>query len=157
MNTLNPNRQRGAALFISLMFLIILTVIGLSAANVSVLQERMAGNVRETNEAFQIAEATLRGIEQRVELISTGATGGLDVIPIWSEAQVALGVGRGDCTLSGIDPSTWPWSGSPDVPGGELVVIELSGATGTGAVFGSACRPMQGEDAGNPGQVAVYT
>ena len=64
MNTFRVNpglsHQRGAALFVALMFLIILTVVGLSAANVSVMQERMAGNVRETNEAFQEAEATLR-------------------------------------------------------------------------------------------------
>ena len=58
-------RQQGAALFVSLMFLIILTLIGLSAANVGIMQERMAGNVRETNVAFQNAEATLREVETR--------------------------------------------------------------------------------------------
>jgi len=63
------SRQRGAALFISLMFLILLTLIGLSAANVGILQERMAGNVRESNIAFQTAEAALRGIEIPVDQV----------------------------------------------------------------------------------------
>jgi|SRR6056297_1720735 len=151
------HRQRGAALFISLMFLIILTLIGISAANVGIMQERMAGSVRDTNIAFQEAEATLRGVEQRVRQISeAGTDGGLGSIPIWSDAQASLGILRNDCTLSGVDPSGWPWNDSSDTEG-QYVVIELSGATSAGGgVFGSACRPMQSQNAGNPGEAAIY-
>ena len=35
---------RGAALFVGLMLLLILTLLGLSASNVSIMQERMASN-----------------------------------------------------------------------------------------------------------------
>ena len=149
--------QRGAALFISLMFLIILTLIGLSAANVGIMQERMAGSVRDTNIAFQQAEATLRGIEQRVRQITeSGTGGGLGQIPIWAEMQQNMGINRNDCTLSGEEPENWPWQNSPDTSG-QYVIIELSGATaGGGGVFGSACRPMQSQSAGNPGDAAVY-
>lgn len=151
------SRQNGAALFISLMFLIILTLIGLSAANVGILQERMASNVRQSNVAFQRAEATLRGIEQRVKQISEGGSGGLGSIPIWSETLDALGITqRGDCTLSSAESANWAWQTSPDISGTEYAIVELSGATASGEVFGSACRPMQSEDAGNPGQSAVY-
>jgi type IV pilus assembly protein PilX len=151
-------RQRGAALFISLMFLIILTLIGLSAANVGVMQERMAGSVRDTNLAFQEAEETLRGIEQRVrEITELGTDGGLGQIPIWSDAQSNMGIQRNDCTLTSIDLASnggW-WEDSPDTDG-QYVVVELTGGAAGGAIVGSACRPMQSQSAGNPGEAAVY-
>ncbi len=148
MNTFRVNpglsHQRGAALFVALMFLIILTVVGLSAANVSVMQERMAGNVRETNEAFQEAEATLREIEQALGACISGAAGcPLGSIPIWSEAQADLGIGRSACTLEapGVDSDDWPWRAAPET-GNEYVVIALTDAGAGGTLFGSACRPM---------------
>src|SRR6056297_2755149 len=100
-----PGRQRGAALFISLMFLIILTLLGISAANVGIMQERMAGNVRETNEAFQSAEATLREIEARLVEIGEGGSGGLGDIPVWAEAIApdTLNTGRFNCTLTDVN------------------------------------------------------
>ncbi len=138
-----PERQNGAALFISLMFLIILTLIGLSAANVGILQERMAGNVRETNVAFQEAEATLREIEQRLVQISEGASGGLPAnIPVWADAIDDLGISRFDCTLSGIDPDDIPWQTAPTT-GNQYYVVELTDTVNIGGlIFGSACRPM---------------
>ncbi|MDX1625070.1 MAG: PilX N-terminal domain-containing pilus assembly protein [Wenzhouxiangellaceae bacterium] len=156
-----PARQRGAALFIALMFLIILTLIGVSAANVGIMQERMAGSVRDSNIAFQRAEATLRGVEQRIRSITeTGGSGGLGTIPLLSDVQASLGLGRGACTLQveedASDVDNWPWTASPDVAGAEYLVVELSGGTAGGAIYGSACRPMQSESAGNPGSGAIY-
>jgi type IV pilus assembly protein PilX len=153
-------RQRGAALFISLLLLTVLTLIGLSAANVGILQERMASNFAQTNLAFQRAEATLRGVEQRVESLSKGGSGGLGEIPIWAEkvAPDGLDIERGDCAMSGAKVADWGWTSSPDFDQHDekYVIVELSGATESGEVFGSACRPMQSQHAGNPGQSAVY-
>src|SRR6056297_1720978 len=128
--------QRGAALFISLMFLIILTLIGLSAANVGVMQERMASNVAQSNVAFQRAEATLRNIEQGVVQISGGGSGGLGQIPIWADVHADMGISRGDCTFSGAEIDDWGgtggWGAPPDntIDGDpEYTIVELSGAT----------------------------
>jgi len=52
--------QNGSALIISLVFLLILTMIGIASIQDSTLQERMAGNERDRNLAFQTAEAALR-------------------------------------------------------------------------------------------------
>lgn len=142
-----PTRQHGAALFVALMFLIILTVIGLSAANVGVLQERMAGNVRETNEAFQQAEATLREIEQALADCIVGAAGcPLGAIPIWEEATTDLGLERNACTLvgTGVTPDDWPWQTAPQT-GNDYYVVALTNAGAGGTLFGSACRPMTEE------------
>jgi type IV pilus assembly protein PilX len=59
----NLNYQSGSALIISLVFLLLLTIIGVTAMQSSTMQERMAGNIRDRNLAFQSAEAALRGAE----------------------------------------------------------------------------------------------
>lgn len=56
----NRRGQRGAALIVSLLFLVILTLIGVSAMTTTTLEERMAGNAKDFNVAFQAAEAALR-------------------------------------------------------------------------------------------------
>lgn len=66
---LTPHRQqRGAALFISLMILIILTLLGLSAAQVTTLQERMSAVYRSDQMAFERAESALSDIERDVSI-----------------------------------------------------------------------------------------
>ena len=55
----SPARQHGAALIISLIFLVLLTLIAVSAMQGTILQERMAGNTRNQMLAFQAAEAAL--------------------------------------------------------------------------------------------------
>lgn len=57
MNTCHPQHQKGAALLVSLVLLLILTVLALASANRSTLQERMAANSQDSNRAFQSAEA----------------------------------------------------------------------------------------------------
>jgi len=58
--------QRGAALITSLMLLIVLTLIGVSVMQATRMQERMTGNARDVNTAFESAEAALRNGEALV-------------------------------------------------------------------------------------------
>jgi type IV pilus assembly protein PilX len=60
-------RQKGAALVIALIMLLVMTVLGITAMQVTRMEERMAGNSRDVNLAFQAAEAGLRDAELRVE------------------------------------------------------------------------------------------
>ncbi len=53
-------KQQGAVLIVSLIFLSILTILGISSVRGSILQERMSFNSREQNLALQAAEAALR-------------------------------------------------------------------------------------------------
>lgn len=57
------NRQKGAVLIVGLIMLLLLTIIGLASIRGSELQERMAGNTRDKNLAFQAAEAGVRAGE----------------------------------------------------------------------------------------------
>jgi type IV pilus assembly protein PilX len=53
-------RQRGAVLFIALVMLLLLTLIGITAMQVTLLQERMAGGFRVQHQAFEQTEGTLK-------------------------------------------------------------------------------------------------
>jgi type IV pilus assembly protein PilX len=55
-----PRRQHGAVLIVALLFLVILTILGLTAMSGTTMEERMSGNTRDANIAFQAAEAALR-------------------------------------------------------------------------------------------------
>lgn len=59
-------RQGGATLVIAMLMLLVLTVLGLTTMNMTRLEERMAGNSRDVNLAFQGAEAGLRDAEERI-------------------------------------------------------------------------------------------
>ncbi len=63
-------QQSGIALIIGLVMLLILTIIMIAAVQVTVLEERMAGNSQNQNVAFQAAESALREAEA---LIDSGA------------------------------------------------------------------------------------
>lgn len=56
-------RQTGFVLVTSLIFLVVITLLAVSAINSSMLQERMASNLREKSRARQSADAALRAAE----------------------------------------------------------------------------------------------
>jgi len=70
MNTVHPlhrspdlHRQRGAVLFVALVFLILITLLALTAAGTSILQEKMTGGMRNRQLGLMGAETALRGGE----------------------------------------------------------------------------------------------
>jgi type IV pilus assembly protein PilX len=66
--------QSGVVLAISLIILLLLTIIGLSATQTTALEEKMAGNLRDKSLAFQAAESALR-VEE--DCITKGVTLGI--------------------------------------------------------------------------------
>ena len=59
--------QRGAVLIVSLIILLVLTVVVLSANQDVVIQERSTAAIRESNLVFQAAETALRDAEEHIE------------------------------------------------------------------------------------------
>lgn len=57
-----PRSQRGMILVVSLIMLLLLTVLAISASTTATLQERMAFNAQENNVAFQTAESGLAAV-----------------------------------------------------------------------------------------------
>lgn len=60
-----PSRpaQRGAALIVALVFLLLLTLLGVTAMGTTSLEEKMSGNLKDKTLAFQAAETGLIGGE----------------------------------------------------------------------------------------------
>lgn len=58
-----PIRQTGAVLVISLIMLLLLTLIGTTSMQATALEEKMAGNMRDKDLAFQAAESALKQAE----------------------------------------------------------------------------------------------
>ena len=52
--------ERGAALIVALVMLLVMTVLGVTAARNTNLQERMAGNLRDNNLAFRFTRLNLK-------------------------------------------------------------------------------------------------
>jgi type IV pilus assembly protein PilX len=94
------------ALLVSLVFLLLLTLIGLSSMQNATLQEKMAGSVSLRNQSFQGAEAALRVGESAVQLDSYS-------LPVCS--QCAPPAEASSITAAGLNASsgvTWIASGS---------------------------------------------
>ena len=70
----NPVYQSGAVLIISLVMLLLLTLIGTTSMQSTSLEEKMVGNMRDQNNAFQIAETILRAGEAIVQTAVTPAS-----------------------------------------------------------------------------------
>jgi type IV pilus assembly protein PilX len=144
--------NRGAVLFIGLMLLLILTVLGLSASNVSIMQERMAGNVTDYNVAFQDAEETLREIENRITDLASGGSGGLGSIPTWEDWDLPVH----DCSLSSADDwDSWAsgrWRTAPTT-GNQYMILDLSDYVNEeGLPTASACRPVSEAEMNTAGE-----
>ena len=54
-----PARERGAAMVIALVMLLVLTLLATASARMTLMEERMTGNTQDRNIAFQAAEAGL--------------------------------------------------------------------------------------------------
>lgn len=94
----DPCRQGGAALIVSLLFLVMLTLIGIGAMTTTTLEEKMAGNARDYNVALQAGEAALKDAWGDINSTRISGMAGFDTacsdglcersattsIPIWS-------------------------------------------------------------------------
>lgn len=55
-----PHAQKGTVLIITLVFLLLTTIVGVTAISTSTNDEKIAGNLRDRNHAFEAAELALR-------------------------------------------------------------------------------------------------
>ncbi len=98
-----PHQQKGAALAVGLFFLLILTIVGLTAVRMTTQQGRMAASYQFQNTTFQGAESAIRGVvaEIRDEIEPPSGTAGNLLVEAISKAvgedpparQFAVGTG----------------------------------------------------------------
>ena len=129
-----PNDQRGITLIVALIFLGVLALLGITAAQVMSLEERMAGNARSKDLAFQAAEAALQAAEAEVPSYATAAfagsirtpgSGGMYLYDLcmpngrdfWNGSSAMK-----DCTGTSAGPFDWTASGAT-----KISAVSLSG------------------------------
>jgi type IV pilus assembly protein PilX len=86
------NKQQGLALVVSLIMLLLMTLLAVNSMQTTVLEEKMAGNYKDRNMAFQSAESGLRAGEDYLRdtaalPIFDGATAGLYQPTITGQAR----------------------------------------------------------------------
>lgn len=106
--------QRGAVLVVSLIVLLVLTLIGVSAARTTLLEEKMTFASRDAKVALEVAEALVRQGERYIDGLST--TGGFGTTG-WLRVQ-------GAAPDSLLDSSTWNSTNSRSFD------VEMTGADG---------------------------
>lgn len=65
------NKQRGAVLIVAMIFMVIMTLIGMAGIEVTGLEEKMAAQLRDRQMAFEAAEAALLDGEAYLESVVT--------------------------------------------------------------------------------------
>lgn len=136
-------RQRGAVLFLAMVFLVLLSVLALTASSTSIMQERMTGGLRNQQLASMGAESTLRGGEDLLWNISfnngaqplppcVGDDGSDCVFKPMPDGTLQPVVQRFRTSREWLDPST---DGARAYPGD---LISLTGAAQTASL---ASRP----------------
>lgn len=80
-----PGRQKGIVLVVGLVFLLVLTIIGVTSLRTTTLEQRMAGNMQQRTVAFQDAEAKIamiiNGLNGNASSLSTNDDCGTQTNP----------------------------------------------------------------------------
>lgn len=108
----NAFRQRGVALVVSLLLLIIVAIVGLAAVRGTIMQQKMASNIFDREQAFQAAEAALRVATAKLPTIGAGYAR--------------------NCQAAGVLCPTNPFNDTT-LPGGAIKTV--TGGTGDATLF----------------------
>lgn len=158
-----PRRQSGAALVFGLLLLLVLTLLSVTAMQASSMQERLAGNTRDLNTAFQAAEAAIRNGERlllQASLPAPGSNGwyhhSTAPAPTWRDPAHWSG-GFHTQTLTGVQES-WHLAAAPLFALEQLPPVPRSGGSlEAGAVVPDEdmYRVTARAAGGSPGTVVV--
>ena len=125
--TTHIQRHQGSVLIVSMLILLVLTLIGVTAMGTSSLEEKMAGNSRDRDLAFQSSEAALRDAETFI--------GGIAAVGAFNNSNGLYATGAApDITLA----ATWTGTASRTATGTlagvksqPRYIIEMASVSGT--------------------------
>ena len=142
------NKQRGASLMVALIFLVIMAMLSVTLANVSKLEENMAGNTRDRDLALQAAEASLRDAERRLAVPLFRAT----AFPAFVANNVNTSQYWENCFTAGVAPCVvtyQPLTAMPTAGAGKIAeqprfIIERKPNAGLQQIFRVTARAVGG-------------
>lgn len=69
-NSSVKNKQKGIAIVMALVFLLVLTILGITSTNSTILTEKMSQNMRDSTTAFEAAETALGDGEAKIQSLA---------------------------------------------------------------------------------------
>ena len=126
------HRQSGAVLVVALLFLLIITMLGVTSMQSTTAEERMSGNARDQNNALQAAEAALR--DAWYDLNGVCSPGATSCVLRASAISGATGFGNGTATAAGTCSTDGLCLPNGTHPKYTLLDISNWSAAGAGAV-----------------------
>ena len=155
--------ERGSALIVGLIFLVLITLIGITAMSSTVLQERMTGGQRNESLAFNGSESGLRGTERDVWQAFANKDGvdytfAKNAAPV--DTDVAAFRANGDWNTGGSAYATINYPGLAAKAGGARLdrapryVVERIGPPGACPAEANTCGGA--DSLGNNGQAIYY-
>ena len=127
-------KQSGATLIVSLLILLVMTLLGVTAMQTNILEEKMAGNDKDRSLSLQAAEATLRFAEAEIEAIVSPAA-------VFDGGTAGYYPDDDDVIVDVFAAATWSAANSAEhtdytanVTSSPRYIIELIGDIGTATV-----------------------
>lgn len=123
-------RQTGSALITGLIILLLMMIIGTAGMRTTIMEERMAGNSRDLNNAFQAAESGLLDGEQDLrnkDPVTQGLTRAID----YDKTNFAADCGLGNATNRDFDGLCLPVTVLTDPPRWLAINWSATGVPGT--------------------------
>ncbi|MBS0550938.1 MAG: hypothetical protein JSS47_00185 [Proteobacteria bacterium] len=152
--------QRGSALIMGLIMLLVMTMIGLTAMQTTTQQERMAGNLRDRNIAFQAAETALRrgesaGVETRIKDGDFSGSGTFDIDDVAPRAFINGAASASKANWENNSHFFDQFNGACDTPGTH---VKLAESLDPPRYFVERQPPMSGAslEAGVPKTIQVF-
>jgi len=131
MTAYHPDRQQGAALFMALIFLLVMTILGVFGMNISRMENLMAGNNQFQTTALNNAELTVAVVEDMVSSWTLATLPNPEFCDAGDEFYDHTGV----CPPY-LEPHDLNWSfvfadhgDNPDIPENSRYVVEYYGKT----------------------------
>ncbi len=137
------SRQQGAALIVSLILLVIMTLLGLAAIRGITQEERMANHSLDRSVAFQATEAALRDVEALVETNKPQPTAGCSKVAGLMSCAPPVAADKPRWLDSAF--ASWDALAAP-VGSGSLAITPQYFVEYLGASF--ECRPGEGTASG---------
>ena len=122
-----PAAQRGVALVVALVLLVVITLVGLAAVRGTIMQQKMTANFYDREIAFQATEAALRVAEALVQ-----------VTPVVPGTTAANTLGF-DCRASSGNICLFDPFSDPSVPSSQITLV-ASGSFNAGSL--AAAQPQ---------------
>ncbi|MDR3388343.1 MAG: PilX N-terminal domain-containing pilus assembly protein [Rudaea sp.] len=140
-------RQRGAVLFVALVFLVLITLLGLTGMSTSILQERMTGGMHNNQLSLMGADSALRSTEWSVWNASNIGNGKLHCGPTGGDAfcyQANNANASGTVLMNPLVTTfrtTYGWVATA-ADGGNVSTANLTGLTGSQTSASLAQQPQ---------------